>query len=251
MASDTAPPHEALERSPVGRGAPVRVVARDLEAIFGAAPTRTGPAHPPPRLNRGSEETPRASRLAAAGVFASAAFLGLAAGAFLVTRGPERPAAPSRQPLRVEVARPAPLTPPLGPLDPRPAGAAPQAPSATAATIHASPERASPRPHRVARDAGLGAGAGYADITAADRRLRGAYAAAIRAGVPRPALVSYRDRWDAVRRTRAHDPRRLSAGYGALAAELDRAAARARRDEGRRRFAVRGSRKPRYAPWWS
>lgn len=247
MATDTAPPLEALERSPSGRRAPVRVVAQDLEAIFGAAPLRIAPTQAPRRLSLASAETPRASRLATAGAFASAAFLGLAAGAFLVTRGPERRAAPERQPLRVELARPSPIAPPLGPIDPRSGVAAPQM---QPAPTNAEPSPARASRHRTPRHAAPSGGASYADVTAADRRLRGAYAAAIRAGVARPALVSYRDRWDAMRRLRAHEPRRLAAGYGALAAELDRAAARARRDEGRARFA-RGSWKPRYAPWWS
>lgn len=250
MATDTAQPHEALERSPTAaRSVDARAVAQDLEAIFGVAPHDARPAPAAPRQRRAPEEAPRGSRLASAGAFATAAFLGIAAAGFLMTRGSERPAAsPPRPPLRVEVASAAPAAPAPGPIDPLPSVAATQAEAATPAPMQARPERALTRSPRAAPHAGPAPDA-YAQITAADRRLREAYAAAIRAGTPRRALVSYRDRWEAMRRARAHDPRRLAAGYGALAAEIERAAWRARRDN--QDLAARTSWRPRYAPWWS
>jgi hypothetical protein len=63
-------------------------------------------------------------------------------------------------------------------------------------------------------------------------------------------MVSYRDRWEGLRLSRAHQPRRLVAGYGALARDLDRAAARSHSGAAPRRYAQRSWRS-RYAPWWS
>jgi hypothetical protein len=61
---------------------------------------------------------------------------------------------------------------------------------------------------------------------AADRRLRRAYAAAVRAGVSRSILVAARDRWSATRRA---EPSRVVAVYGALAGDLERRAHRRRK----------------------
>ncbi|MDB5476699.1 MAG: hypothetical protein JWP49_2210, partial [Phenylobacterium sp.] len=77
----------------------------------------------------------------------------------------------------------------------------------------------------------------------------GAYTAAIRAGAPRGVLAENRDRWAALRRHTADDPVRLIAGYGDIAHDLDRAAARGRPHA--IRASERPSRfKPRFPAWW-
>ena len=70
-----------------------------------------------------------------------------------------------------------------------------------------------------------------AEIMTADQRLRSAYARAERAGVPRPVLAFYRNRWAALRSGASDEPHRLVQGYVRLAVDLnDRARdARARR----------------------
>lgn len=73
----------------------------------------------------------------------------------------------------------------------------------------------------------------HAQVMAADRRLRRAYARAGDAGVSRPAMVSYRNRWAALRRQAIRDPGRVIVGYGAMAAELSREARLAERRYGR------------------
>ena len=73
----------------------------------------------------------------------------------------------------------------------------------------------------------------HAQVMAADRRLRRAYARAGDAGVSRPAMVSYRNRWAALRRQAIRDPGRVIAGYGAMATELSREARLAERRYGR------------------
>ena len=73
----------------------------------------------------------------------------------------------------------------------------------------------------------------HAQVMAADRRLRQAYARAGDAGVSRPAMVSYRNRWAVLRRQAIRDPGRVIAGYGAMAAELSREARLSERRYGR------------------
>jgi hypothetical protein len=58
----------------------------------------------------------------------------------------------------------------------------------------------------------------------ADRRLRHAYRNAVRAGVPRPALVSYRNRWAELRRGAGRNPARTAQDYRKLEMALSRAA---------------------------
>jgi hypothetical protein len=84
----------------------------------------------------------------------------------------------------------------------------------------------------------------YAQVQAADRRLRDAYAVAVRKGVPRSEIVMARNRWSAARRRAAHDPVRLIDDYRDITDDLNRASNRtyAREDGGRFQ--------PRYAAWW-
>lgn len=251
MASDIAAPlihpEGDLEPSPLSaQRAAAGAVARDLEAIFGASPAPEA-ERPPPRSSRRDTAAaePRGSRLAALGGLAAAAFLGVAAGAFLMTdHAPgSAKALPHALPVEIAAAKPAPAPGPIDPLAGQAAPAAIEAAPAVATPLPVARSLPSPRRH-AAR-----ACCGYVQMAAADRRLRAAYAEAVRAGAPRPLLVTYRDRWAEVRRRGAHEPRRLVEGYSALARELDRAAAEARAHP--RRYAERRSWRPRYAPWWS
>lgn len=239
IAAPRPEPIEALEPPPLAaRRAEAREVSTDLEAIFGTASPSAGAAaaRAPRRQVGGPAPPPPATWLAKLGGLAAAACLGLAGGAY-ITRTSTRlvpPAQPTRA-IPVEIAQVA--QPEPGPIDPL-VTLDPQ-PQVTAAPVvrkaHAArPRHSSPlmRRHEVRCCAS-------SDMSSADRRLRRAYSAAVRAGVPRPILVSYRDRWASVRRERAHQPRRLIEGYGRLASGLDRAAARARghRPQASRRYA--------------
>lgn len=223
-------------------------VARDMESIFGSAPAHAAP--PPPRRSARRDAAPpeaRGSRLAAVGGLAAAAFLGVAAGAFLMTdHAPTGPKPPLRA-LPVEIAQ-ARAAPAPGPIEPLPLPQSLQAATPPGAAPVEAPPQVRPARVRASRHVTRGC-CGYVQMAAADRRLRAAYAEAVRAGAPRPLLVSYRDRWAEVRRQGAHEPRRLVEGYGALAAGLDHAAAEARAHS--RRYADRRGWRPRYAPWWS
>jgi hypothetical protein len=235
------------------RPAPARAeVSADLEAIFGRAPAGAPAARPRPRRRMDPDPGSRAPPLAALGGLAAAACLGVAGGALLMTgtAGTPRSAEP-RPTLPVEVAQVAPAAATAPPMDPfATVGAAPAAKPPALHRADAPKRRARSHAAPPRRDAACCA---YADVQTADRRLRQAYSAAIRAGVSRPTLVSYRDRWAELRRRHAHEPRRLVTGYGALASDLHQATARALRrpPEQRQRYASRRPWRPRYAPWWS
>lgn len=72
----------------------------------------------------------------------------------------------------------------------------------------------------------------HAQVMSADRRLRRAYARAGDAGVSRPVMIAYRNRWAGLRRQAIHNPGRVVAGYGAMATELGREARIAERRYG-------------------
>lgn len=72
----------------------------------------------------------------------------------------------------------------------------------------------------------------HAQVMSADRRLRRAYARAGDAGVSRPVMIAYRNRWAGLRRQAIHNPGRVVAGYGAMATELGREARNAERRYG-------------------
>ncbi len=86
------------------------------------------------------------------------------------------------------------------------------------------------------------AGCSRRAILAADERLRQAYSSAVRAGVARPTLIAYRNRWAILRDHEAGRPGRLVDGYGNLAAQLTHASGRARAVHGARRLAQRHDR---------
>ena len=141
-----------------------------------------------------------------------------------------RPAAPPAEPPRVKLVQPEASAPP--PAEPVPA----ETPAPVAKPP--SPKRAT-APTKAARDDGprvLYRPASSSDCTtldrwerawcmhpeilAADRRLRAAYDAAARAGVPADKLRRDRREWERLRRLSSNDPARLVAGYDALAEEL-------------------------------
>ena len=63
---------------------------------------------------------------------------------------------------------------------------------------------------------------GHGDLFLADRQLRRAYARAVSAGVPRPILVDYRNRWADLRDEASWRPDRVAVGYRAMAGDLTR-----------------------------
>ncbi|HEV2531237.1 hypothetical protein [Phenylobacterium sp.] len=238
MASDAASSFGLPLHDPAGgeRRDRARSVSADLEAIFG----ETTAAPPEPRARRVARAPlapgHRVRRLSATtlGGLAAAALAGLAAGALLV-QTPHGARPPRTHPSAIPVEMVAPLQTPQA----ADAALAAPAPVEAASTGPAASALRHARPRAT----------GYAQVQAADRRLRAAYAAAIRAGAPRAILVDDRDRWASLRRRGARDPAGLVAGYGALTRDLDRAAARSRGREvrtsaGRDRFL------PRFRPWW-
>jgi hypothetical protein len=245
MASDAASSFGLPLHDPAGgdRRERARSVSADLEAIFGEP--RAAPAEPRARRVARAPRAPgeRVRRLSAAslGGLAAAALAGIAAGALLVrTPGASAPAAARVHPAAIPVE----MVPPLQ--TPQAADAA----LAAAAPVEASPARpvmtaARPAPRHIR----VQHASSYAQVQAADRRLRAAYAAAIRAGAPRTILVADRDRWATLRRRAGRDPAGLVAGYGELARDLDRAAARGHVRE-YRASAPRGRFHPRFRPWW-
>jgi len=92
----------------------------------------------------------------------------------------------------------------------------------------------------------------YAEVDAADRRLRDAYDEAVRSGVPRGEIMAARDRWSVARRRGVHDPLGLVADYRDIADDLNRASRRAssRVSEGAYAREDSGRFQPRYAAWW-
>ncbi len=202
---------------PEGRLAMSRAVSADMEAIFRDVPAalEAGPAArvtpmAPARGGRSMRRGPYLLALLAAGG------LGLVGGS-LIADGPRSIAAPSPAPiLPVEVAaRP----------DPEPVAVAEPEPVVVKVRTRAPKPRAASKPTLVA---GCPSPCGRADVAAADRNLRRAYTRAVRAGVPRPVLATYRERWDDLRHGARDEPRRLVRAYGSLAMGLETAAHTAR-----------------------
>ncbi|CAN7285366.1 hypothetical protein LJR225_001467 [Phenylobacterium sp. LjRoot225] len=238
-----------------GLAAPLaRAVAEDLEAIF----PNPSPSDRRLRLRfarRGDQArgVPQRGqgRVAALGAMVAAAFVGVTAGAWFA-RGPEpeRPVqaaapAPSLRPLAAgppavdpshavaavptSTAGPA-AKPAAGPIavasasPPRPVKAhkiSAQKVAAGRASTYRSPARKAsirkPAPTRTARTSPL---------IEADARLRKAYAAAIRADVPRGVVVDYRNEWERLRHRASDQPGMVATRYNDMAGELKRMAAR-------------------------
>lgn len=74
---------------------------------------------------------------------------------------------------------------------------------------------------------------GHGELILADQQLRRAYARAISAGVPRPILVDYRNRWAGLRHEAIWRPERVVVGYRTMAGDLTRLS-QPRRHYGRR-----------------
>jgi hypothetical protein len=246
-ASDLALP--AQDESPgAARAERARVVSAELEEIFGRPPAEAERPIPHARARTPLEPGVRPRRRFSAttlGAVGAAALAGLAAGSLLVKPPPRHAAKPHPAALSVVMVPPQPL--------PQAADAALAEPAPPPAQLAVAPPLArvgpfpaAPLAHAVRQKARRHA-TSYADLLTADRRLRAAYAGAIRAGAPRPVILADRDRWASLRR-RERDPMKLAAAYRNLAHHLDRAAAEARHREarnGRRSFFH-----PRFAPWW-
>lgn len=240
-----------------------KAVADDLSTIF---PATEPAARSRGRGRRGGAATPRLpfgrSRKASHwGAVAAAALVGLSAGSFaamapgLTGRKAEATAAKAPGTLQIALASPVPAASPAPsapvqgfPYSPEPftpvnpAGAATSAPPPGAQGEAPQPRaKAKPRPRpQPEREAvsGCRGGCDYAEVMAADRRLRQAYDRAIRAGVDRGTLASVRSRWARLRHRAPHDPERVVHGYAAMARDLtelarDARAARAMASGGR------------------
>jgi hypothetical protein len=117
----------------------------------------------------------------------------------------------------------------------------------TEATADASPKpaqgalagTAAPKPHATAPQRLCSGRCTYADVLSADTRLRRAYGIAVAAGVRRPTLVAYRERWAGLRDDAARQPGATTRLYVGMADDLKDAARRARAG-GRGRADARG-----------
>lgn len=208
-----------------------RAVAADMTDIF-AGVRPASPAAGESVVRRVSPRGGSRFKPATVGALLAAGLVGVSAGAMLERDDPVvrqgAPVATAPIPAPAKAPEPAPAPQPVAP-GPAPAPViqasapepAPKADKAAATKPKAKPEKtkpekAKPRPARATR----------AEVLAADRRLRRAYDRAIRAGVPRPVLVDYRNRWNRLRRTTWNEPARLVRGYDRLERDLSQEAAR-------------------------
>ena len=223
----SASPAETLPPGRDGVAMPLaRSVADDLEAILPPAQSAP-PARSRLRLGAGGSPSPRAPerRAGRLGALLAVALLGVSAGA-LLAHLPARSPPPPRPPLALpqpEAFAPALALRPAIAAAPPPARVAPvQAPPARRPAVQAPASRA----HAAPQVCGAHRRCGRVDVMAADRRLRSAYAAAVRAGVARPVLASYRTRWARLRPRAPTDPARVVVGYRGMASDLERLARR-------------------------
>jgi hypothetical protein len=232
-------------RSGAAQPAPLAVAA-ELEAIFKPLPRPASPL-PEAALPRDLPARRRHAGRWIGGLVALALIIAVASIAFL--------ARTARAPLsRPQPVQPAHVVPPpvARQAQPRPAipatevaqsaveerRPAPEAPAPATANSQGRGLAPPPRSHReraTRRPAGrCRAGATSAwclrgAVVAADDRLRGAYAAAIRAGVDRRTLEGVRSDWSRLRRRANKEPEALIRGYGLLTQELRAEARRAER----------------------
>lgn len=238
-------------------------VADDLAAVFGPEGLAVA-ASAPGRARQIAMTAPRArgrTHLSSIGALAAAALVGLSAGAYLTPRPSAAPTSNVVAP--VQTASIAPVSRDLRPVvsalrrtvhaAPTPAElVAEEEPVAQAAakpkvvkTARAEPSRAvskvKARPEAARIEGCPGRqdrrACSHADVMAADRGLRRAYARATKAGVPRPTLVAARKRWNDLLRAAPDRPERLVSGYLALSGDLARATDVARADGSPRRYA--------------
>jgi hypothetical protein len=194
-----------------------RAVQADIEGILGEPVPASARPLGAARVDRRPRDAGSRRRvsMASLGGVAAAALAGLAAGTLLMRSPKPAPAPVAAKPH--PAALPIEIAPPVQ--TPQAADAA-QAHAAPRAAVVEAPAAATPAAPRA-----KAAHAGHVSVRSADRRLRAAYAQAIRAGVPRALLAEDRDRWASARRRFAHDPARLIAAYESLTRDLDRAAA--------------------------
>jgi len=232
-------------RSGAAQPAPLPVAA-ELEAIFKPLPRPVAPASEGAPGRPGERAPRRGAGLGIAALIASALIIAIASIGFLAMRAQ----APPPQP---QSARSTPVVSPsvARQVQPQPAAPASEAtPSAIderrittdpQARATANPDggrTSSPRSHRqrATRRPGGRCRAGATSawclrgaVVAADDRLRGAYATAIRAGVDRRTLEDVRSDWTRLRRRANKDPQALIRGYGLLTQALHAEAGRAAR----------------------
>jgi hypothetical protein len=235
MASRTRTAWE--ERSPV---------ASELEAIFAPLP-RLAPAPadlgvPRAAPARGTRAAPARGSgvrlwLALLGVVALAALVGSLAFLMPIAQQPSPPRIVTHA-----ASIPAPKLPLPQPkeaiVEAQPPEAVPETPQFGPAIRPApSPSRAAPGHRAILAPARHGRCPRFATeawclhgtIMAADDELRGAYRAAVRAGVDRDLLVDVRSDWKRLRGRANHDPQALIRGYALLTQELRAETRRARR----------------------
>lgn len=200
-----------------------RAVAADMTDIF-AGLRPVNPAAGESVVRRVSPRRGSRFKPATVGALLAAGLVGVSAGAMLERDDPAVrqaapvataaiPPAPTKAPEPVPASQPAPSAPIVQASAPEPA---PKVEKAVATRPKPKPKKAKARPTRASR----------AEVLAADRRLRRAYDRAIRAGVPRPVLVDYRNRWNRLRRTTWNEPAQLVRGYDRLERGLSQEAAR-------------------------
>ncbi|MDG2520292.1 hypothetical protein P7B02_01970 [Caulobacter segnis] len=235
-------------------------VAEDLAQVFG--PEGLGVSAPEPVRSREVPMTPsvvsRTPRLSKVGGLAAAMLVGVSAGIYLAPKASVTSTSPAEADQAVLAVTPT-ATGNVRPVV-----------SALRRTVHAAPtpaelvveELETPAEVRVAKAAkpaarpsvkpvvqrveprakgcpgrADGQSCSHADVMAADRGLRKAYARASKAGVPRATLVATRERWDDLRREAPDRPERLVSGYLALSGDLARATNIARDDRATHRYA--------------
>lgn len=235
-------------------------VAEDLAEVFG--PEGLGVSASEPVRSREVLMTPsiasRTPRLSKIGGLAAAVLVGVSAGVYLAPKASVAPASPQNPDQAAFAAAPT-ATGDVRPVvsalrrtvhaAPTPAELVTEKPEAPATVRVARAEKSAARPsikpvvRRVEpRASGCpgrsdGQSCSHADVMAADRGLRRAYARASKAGVPRATLVATRERWDDLRREAPDRPERLVSGYLALSGDLARATNIARDDRAPRRYA--------------
>lgn len=259
MASEAAPHLDATDdgpASPAGeRLSRAHEVSAELEAIFGKAVPEgralaPSPVHAQPARRRRRPRDGDGSQtvsLTSIGAVLAAALVGIAGGSLLGRAQHARPAAAAPAAPSHPASLPIETLPPIQPpqeIDaalsvPQAADEAPAKP-----VVRARPTRTHVRATHRLRAAH--ACCSVAEVQAADRSLRAAYADAVRSGVPRGEIVAARNRWSAARRHAPHDPARVVASYHEITDDLNRASRRARTYA----RAESGRFHPRYAAWW-
>jgi hypothetical protein len=240
MLADIDPRNPAIAQRDLSRA-----VAADLEEIFRdvAVPPAAAPGRVRTFIGLAARQDGRSP--ARIGALLAAVLVGVSLGAVMVNLpggsrsinapgarlSPAAPAPPQR--LAIEVARPGPVValPVTVAATPAPR------PAVKVTRVRAPAAAKAPRAKAVAR-AGASrcarlhgaaqARCAYPAVIAADKRLRHAYSSATRAGVSRPVLVSYRNRWASLRRHASDEPGRVIDGYGLMARDLTRMARDAR-----------------------